>query len=256
MWDFKFRGATLEIITPFSTTSNKFVSVFLTERSSDFIVTDGGYLHLAEYVENENVQQSRCYNQALSHYEAHYKVQRVLDRYDKLIFYIKTSNRALVTSLIHDMASFITGIVNAQQMTLEVDQEAVTRERFAKNAGSFLLEVFPGREIKWGQKLRRGDNITFSAGIYRGSNISLVQFITGSNTYHFASSMAKATVNFLAVRGSALEPSVRHKLSLIDTNANGYRDGGNTSVINLLRGASEIVPWEERSSIVELVEEG
>jgi hypothetical protein len=66
LWDFKFRGATLEIITPHSTISNKFVSVFLTEREGEFIVSDGGYLHTGEYVENEAIEQSRCYLQTFT----------------------------------------------------------------------------------------------------------------------------------------------------------------------------------------------
>lgn len=53
MWDFKFRGTTLEIVTPHSTISDKFISVFLTERDNFFVITDDGYLHLGDYVENE-----------------------------------------------------------------------------------------------------------------------------------------------------------------------------------------------------------
>lgn len=254
MWDFKFRGASLEIVTPHSTISDKFVSVFLTERGDDLIVSDGGYLYLGEYIENEDVQQNRCYNQTVEHLEGYYNVQRVLDRNEKVVFYIKTQNHSMASSLVHDMASFITGVVNAQQITLEADQEAVTRMRFAKQAGSFLIDVFPGRTLKFHQPLRVGDRINFSAGIWRDSKVNLVQFVTGSNPYHFASSMAKATMNFLAVAGSSLAPSVSRKVSLLDTNASGYRAGGNTSYTQLLSGASEILPWEERNRIVSLVE--
>lgn len=121
MWDFKLRGATQEVITLHSTISNKFVSVFLTERGPDIIVSDGGYLYVGEYVSNEEIDQSRCYSQTVSNLESYYHVQRVLDRNEKLIFYIKTQARNMVSSLVHDMVSFITGMVNAQQVTLTTD---------------------------------------------------------------------------------------------------------------------------------------
>jgi hypothetical protein len=254
MWDFKFRGATLEIITPHSTISDKFVSVFLTERDNTFIITDGGYLHTGDYVENESIRAGRCYNNAFGHYERYYSIRRVSDRNGKVIFFLKTENRQMVTALIHDMASFIVGVANAQQMTLETDQEVVTRQRFAKAAGSFLLDSFPGRQIKFNQELRPDDRIHFSAGIWKGQQVNLIQFITGYDAYHFDASMAKATMNFLAVDSSSLQPSVQSKISLIDTTAGGYGTRGNSSYSTLLSSASSMLSWDERRDLVDLVE--
>ena len=90
LWDIKVRGATLEIITPHSTVSDKFVSVFITQRSNEYIISDGGYLYTGAYIENEAVESNRCYIQSVQYYEAYYKMQRVIDRNEKLIFYIKT----------------------------------------------------------------------------------------------------------------------------------------------------------------------
>ena len=152
------------------------------------------------------------------------------------------------------MASFVTGIVNAQQITLENDAEAITRMHFAREAGSFIADAFPGRKVKFAQPLRPNDRIRFSAGIWRARKVSLIQFVTGSDTYHFGGSMAKATVNFLSVNGSSLEPSVISRISLIDTTASGYRNGGHRSYAKLLNEASEILEWQDRSALVELVE--
>jgi hypothetical protein len=253
MWDFKLRGASLEIITPHSTISDKFVSVFLTQRGVDFIVSDGGYLSTGEYVENEAVQQSPCYRQTFAQLSKYYKVQSVLDSTSKLIFYTKTQRYDMVSAQVHDMASFITGVVNAQQITLEVDEEVLTRQRFAKQAGSFLLDVFPNQRVKFHQPLRVNDRVNFSAGIWRGSKVNLIQFVTGSTPSHFADSMTRATVNFLAVPGSSLAPIVNHKISFIDTLASGFRSNGNGTYASMLSGASEIFPWEERNRLVELL---
>lgn len=254
MWDFKFRGSTLEIITPHSTVSDKFISIFLTQRDGQFIVTDGGYIHTGDYIENESIRAGKCYNNAFEYYERYYSIQRVSDVNGKVIFFTKTENRTMVTSLIYDMASFIVGVANAQQMTLATDQEVATRQRFAKAAGSFLLDAFPGRRIKFNQELRPDDRIHFSAGIWRESKVNLIQFITGYDSYHFDASMAKATMNFLAVNGSSLKPSVQRKISLIDTSASGYRNRGNSSYASLLSGTSSMLYWDERRELVDLVE--
>lgn len=44
LWSFRERGDTVEIITPCSTTNDSFVSVFLTQRENEFIITDGGWI--------------------------------------------------------------------------------------------------------------------------------------------------------------------------------------------------------------------
>ena len=40
----RMRGDTLEVITPFATTNDKFVSVFISERKNGYVVTDGGWI--------------------------------------------------------------------------------------------------------------------------------------------------------------------------------------------------------------------
>ena len=254
LWDFKLRGATLEIITPHSTISSKFVSVFLTERNHEFIISDGGYLQTGDYVENEDIQQSRCYTSSFNNLESYYKIKRAYDSDKKVFFYLKTPDRKIVSSLVHNMASFITGVVNAQQMTMVSDLEAVARVRFTKKANSFIADAFVGRHVQFSQQLRPNDSIHFSAGIWRGANVNLIQFITGSDSYNFINSLAKATVNFLAVKGSSLESKVENKISLVDSNASGYLSGGYSSYAKLLGDTSNIIEWEQRNELVAIVE--
>ncbi len=66
--------------------------------------------------------------------------------------------------------------------------------------------------------------------------------------------MAKATVNFMAVDGSSLAPRVNDRISLIDTNATGFRDGGHRSYVKLLRDTSIILDWQNRGALVDLIE--
>ena len=49
LWSFKKRGNSIEIVTPVSTTNDVFVSVFLTMRGDEYIVTDGGWIDAGVY---------------------------------------------------------------------------------------------------------------------------------------------------------------------------------------------------------------
>ncbi len=61
LWNFKEREDTLEIITPFATTSQKFVSIFLTQRDQDYIISDGGWIYEGLY-SNSFDRTIDCYN--------------------------------------------------------------------------------------------------------------------------------------------------------------------------------------------------
>ena len=49
LWQFKERGTALEVITPYATTSAKFVSVFISKQGEEFIVSDGGWIEEQVY---------------------------------------------------------------------------------------------------------------------------------------------------------------------------------------------------------------
>ncbi len=44
IWSYKKRENRLEIITPFATVNNMFVSVFITKKDDEFIISDGEWL--------------------------------------------------------------------------------------------------------------------------------------------------------------------------------------------------------------------
>jgi hypothetical protein len=86
LWSFKERGATLEIITPYATTTDKFVSVFLTVRNKELIVSDGGWLSDNSYESSLDFDDD-IYVKVFEYYRTFYDVQTVnantLDYYFK-----------------------------------------------------------------------------------------------------------------------------------------------------------------------------
>src|SRR4051812_29758525 len=89
LWKCQARGNTIEIITPFSTTTQKFVSVFITAREEELVVSDGGWFHddynfygtLGEpdEIELENIEK---------HYSEAFQIKTFTDS-EKRTFYFK-----------------------------------------------------------------------------------------------------------------------------------------------------------------------
>ena len=76
LWSFKLRGTdTVEISTPYSTTTSKFVSIYVSERDGKYIVSDGGLLYSEAY-ESEIDYENQCLLKILYHFEAFYEVKR------------------------------------------------------------------------------------------------------------------------------------------------------------------------------------
>src|SRR5688572_25264656 len=87
LWSFKLHNTNvIEIITPYSTTSNKFVSLFLTKRDSKYIVSDGGLLNSEAY-ESEIDYENQCLLKILYHLESFYDIKSTSDKLEIKHYY-------------------------------------------------------------------------------------------------------------------------------------------------------------------------
>jgi hypothetical protein len=67
LWTFKERGKSLEIITPYTTTTQKFISVFLSYKDDEYIVSDGGWIDNGFYENTFNLEDD-IYRKIAHHY--------------------------------------------------------------------------------------------------------------------------------------------------------------------------------------------
>ena len=67
LWHVKVLGESLEIITPMVTTSDSFVSVFVTKRGDEFVITDGGWISAGYYGCDED-NQGKAYQKLFQYY--------------------------------------------------------------------------------------------------------------------------------------------------------------------------------------------
>lgn len=123
LWRFKLRGESLEVVTPFSTVTNKFVSVFITIRNGKYVVTDGAMISdgMNEYgINQENLQVA---------YKAA-ELFNIKTTYQKGLYFYKISEaKMLLSSDLHDMASFIAIAVNTTAINNPTNPTPTTRNR-------------------------------------------------------------------------------------------------------------------------------
>ena len=72
LWKIKQRGDSIEIITPVTTSNDSFVSVFLTRRGDEYVVTDGGWIDAGVY--NIDEESNINFNSIVNHFQASYGI--------------------------------------------------------------------------------------------------------------------------------------------------------------------------------------
>lgn len=248
LWDFKLRGKTLEIITPHSTTTDKFVSVFLVAQDGDFVVSDGGFLTHGNYIETD-MGESACYSRMFEHLEVHYEIKQIMDTVGTLIYYKKTNEAARVSSLVLDMASFITGAVNASQVAFVPANEVAARRRFTGQANTYMREVFARREIRFNSRINDDIKTKYSAVLRHRTKVSLVSYVTGSDEYYFSNSISKANMGFELLVGTPVSSLINHRVALVDDISAGYQAGAFAGHLRVLRKTCPVVLWSQKDEL-------
>ena len=127
LWKIKKHGNTFEIITPIATTSNIFVSVFLTRRGDDFIVTDGGWIDSGMY-ECEANSDDIYYFKLFQYYLEDYEID-ILEHAGYHYYYKKIEKAELVPNIVYDLSSFINAVVSASFISFEEKKEKEEMQR-------------------------------------------------------------------------------------------------------------------------------
>lgn len=253
LWDFKLRGRTLEIITPHSTTTDKFVSVFLVAQGDDYVVSDGGFLSHGDYVESD-MGESACYTRMFEHLEEHYAIKQVMDTVGTVIYYKKTHEASRVSSLVLDVASFVVGVVNASQVPFIPATETAVRRRFIGQANQYMREVFARRDVKFNSPINDDVKTRYSAVLRHRTKVSLVNYVTGSDDYYFANSISKANMGFELLEGTAVNSLVRHRIALVDDQSTGFQAGHFAGHLRVLNKTCPIVYWNRKEELHAILE--
>ncbi|GAB3932805.1 hypothetical protein GCM10028804_47810 [Larkinella terrae] len=255
LWTFKERGKSLEIITPYTTTTQKFISVFLSYKDDEYIVSDGGWIDNGFYENSYNLEDD-VYRKIAHHYFNAFGIKEIKGPSQKAYFYKKTITPIAVPSLVFDVSNFIAAMVSMSEIEFVEPEERETKEQFRRSANEYLQAVFPKEKMELGAYLDDKKQIRMHAVIKQSSSkLILINYITGSNPYFFNNSITKTNFLFELAEKSVVGRFVKKKISLIDNTAAGYVPTRIATFINHLleNTGSEKIDWSEREKLNELI---
>lgn len=251
LWQTKQRGNSLEIITPYATTNNRFVSVFLSKQGDDYVVSDGGWINNGVY--EVTVGEEMCFLKILYHFQNSFDVKQVVSAEGVMYYYLKTANAIDIPSKLFDLTLFIQNIVSVSEIDFENKEEKETKERFVSVANEYLKSFTDKSKLHLNCYLvPEKKDIKFNA-IYNNtpSKLSLVNYVTGSSNFYFSNSISKANMLFQMADDSIVKKNISNKISIIDTSAEGYVPEKLASFLYHLEHhtGSILVNWSEKEKL-------
>jgi hypothetical protein len=255
LWKYKLRGETLEIITPFTTPNQKFVSVFVTQKNEAFVITDGGWLHAGEY-SSENEIDSKSFEAILLYYEAFYELKRTT-HFENVMFYKTASDIEMIPNRIHDIAQFVSQILSTYgSMNQDKSIDIKEAENFSSNVDNYITGIVPRSQIKFRVALSKEyDGVRFSAIITRGTKLSLVKYVTGATFDYYRKVISNATVDFEIASESDFRPYIKNKIAVLNDTANGFEAKKIYPYISRLEDIMErpVVRWSQRDNLSKIL---
>lgn len=254
LWKFKQRGKTLEVVTPYGTTSHKFISVFITPQGNEFVVSDGGWLASKVYESGYDLEEM-AFRKIVLHYTESFDILEVGTATGPY-FYKKTKNIKAIPSLVFDLATYASAIVSVADIAFSDEAETEARRRFVRSANEFLQSHIAGERLKIGGYLDASHQIKVNAIVSMPrSKVALLNYITGSNYTHFYNSITRSNFSFELAEESPESQFVIKKISIIDTESVGYRpEKVEKHLFHLEKKTNSVnVSWKNRERVLELV---
>lgn len=255
LWKVKMRGTTLEVVTPIATTSDKFVSVFITKRDDSYIVTDGGWISEGKY-DSDLPLLDDIYVRVFDYYKSEYGINELAAN-NYIYYFKKTTNKGMVSSLVFDLATFTSSVISASFINYQEKKEFDNSKRFQSRANAFIKEIVPYNiQVKhnaWA--LEKYKSLRFHALIPFKNRLTLVSYVTGSNNDYFRNSLAMANMRFEVVEKDGFNGIVANKVLLIDDTVKSYKSPEMIPIISIITNNAKRInlPWSERDKIKKAV---
>ncbi|MGK0236371.1 MAG: hypothetical protein ACI9EK_002921 [Psychroserpens sp.] len=257
LWSLKTRGEdTIEISTPYSTTTSKFVSIFVTRRSGKFIVSDGGFLNSGDY-ESEIDYENQCLLKILYHFESYYEVKKTEDNIGVKHYYKTTKNENLVSNLVYEMAQFVSMCASAATVQFEDKKEVEARNLFRHEASSYISNNFQKYEPKFRAALDKDEyrSVRFNVLIEKKNRLNLISYVTGSSAANFRNSIARANMNFEIATLSKYNRFIDNKIVLVNDLSDGFVYSQISKQLQILEDhiGQEPIKWTKRDELLNIL---
>lgn len=251
LWHVKVLGESLEIITPMVTTNESFVSVFVTKRDNDYVVTDGGWIS-AGYYDCELDVMSTAYNKLFQYYLENYHILQTIG-HGRTMYYKKTNDRILVVNAVFELSNFISAIVSGSNIQFQTDKK---EQRFRRSVRDYLTNDFDEGTFQFNRGLTPDSSIKYGAISYFSGHLQLINLVTGSNAGYYRDSLCRSNFYFEAARDYRERFKINRTVALLDdTTPSVYGSPQVTELISILRAKGEnlLLPWSQKGKLPELL---
>lgn len=251
---FKTRQNALEVITAYSTINSKFVSVFITFTNNKIVLTDNGWI-------DQNYYETPLYEEAedivrriISSFKNSFNVRSTLDKAGVEYYYKTCEDIEQIPSAVFDLANFIVGTVNSFCVQYKDEKEEKERETFRKDANDFL-KINYADHVKLRTALDDFNTVKFSAIIYQGPNLYLLNYVSGSTQTYFENDLRKSIVNFEIAQKSKYKGIIKERIAIFNDKSEGYIPSKSEYIFELLseKTTQEPIKWTEKERIIELI---
>lgn len=203
LWESRTLGDTLEVITPYSTIAGDVISVFITTRNNQYIITDGARVDAMAKSQGVKIIERKGFHLcdilsrlSISEFRS--------ESSDSLIYRLKkTDDLSLVSSYVYDMIHFIDSMANAIMLeSFFTGEDDLIARKFSKKVNDVLrykVNMVPkkARQIDlFNNKSARA--LQFSSALIDKTRDSLWlgMCINGSNYTNFIRSVQRAEFGF------------------------------------------------------------
>ena len=252
LWHVRVLGNSLEIVTPMVTTSEAFVSVFVTKRGDDYVVTDGGWISEG-YYECDIDLQGKAYQRLFQYYIDNYHIMQTVGR-GRTLFYKRVRDKMLVVNAVFELSHFISSVVSGANIQFQADKKEIT---FRRSVRDFLATEFEEGFFKFSQRLAPNSSIEFGAVSNLGGHLQLLNVVTGSNTGYYRDSLCRSNMYFDYARSVAERYRINKTIALLDDttpsvyNAPAVRE---FITLSLKREGNLLLPWSNKDKLGELLD--
>jgi hypothetical protein len=222
LFSYKLHGNTIEVITPFATLTDKFVSVFITIRNDKIIVSDGGFIANNLYEVRENHEDKDIVDTLLHQYLQNHSILTTVNS-NGIVYYKSTDKVELISVAVFDVCNFIVNFSNSNVLDYRDKKEKQERDKFKSFTNEYLKDIYkekfyPNKQIV--------DGLRVSGAISSGKDLHILEYVTGHTNRHFSQDLRKAIINFQLVnKVSTIKPYIKSRIAIFNDQSAGFQQG-------------------------------
>lgn len=214
LWKCRPRGSSLEVITPFATSTDMYVSVFISHRGDAWIVSDGGWMYDGVY-DADMPYDDAIFRRILKAYIGDYGISETVSPYGSVFYYKSTRKPEMVANIVFELATFLSQTISAATVQYREVPERLT---FKKKVKSFLTERIEGDDMRFDTYLsKEASDARFNIIVdnkLRG--LSLINLVSGYDSYTLKSGFARSNLNFQLLAQTSADRQVKNRIVVID----------------------------------------